>query len=305
MFFGYYISMKYDVAIIGAGPAGLTAGIFASRAGLKCICFEKVMVGGQASLSGNVENFPGTKSIAGYELMQQMADHATSVGVQLMFEDVLTVKQNKASFSIKTKKETYIATKVIIASGCKTRKLGIENEKQFIGKGVSYCASCDGNFFKDSAVAVVGGGNSAVENVNYLSRLCSKVYMLNRSEKFRANKHEIEKLSKLKNVEILTNTTVERLNGNEKLENLEILHQGKQKILKVSGLFIAIGYEPDLSFLDVDVELDDFGYIKTNENQETNIKNLFACGDITSKQFKQIITACADGARAGNSCIGG
>lgn len=296
--------MEIDVAIIGAGPAGLSAGIFASRAGFKTVCFERLVEGGQANLSSNIENYPGFESIPGLELTQKFANHAKSCGTEIKYADVVKVSKLKTNFSIKTKKETFTAKKVIIASGSKTRKLGIENELKLTGKGVSYCASCDGNFFKDKVVAVVGGGNSAVENVDYLTRVCKKVYMLNRSERFRAFEYDIERIKKYKNLQILTNATVQELVGEKQLEQIVVNHNGKTKKIKVEGLFIAIGYEPDFDFLDIDVEFDKAGYIVVNEDQQTNVKNLYACGDATSKKFKQVITACADGARAGNSCVG-
>jgi len=296
--------MTYDVAIIGAGPAGLTAGIFASRAGLKTICFERRVVGGQATLSSNIENYPGFESIAGFDLMQKFSNHAQHCGMELKYANVEKISKLKNYFKIATKKETFTANKVIVACGCKTKKLGLSKEEELSGKGVSYCASCDGNFFKGKTVAVVGGGNTAVENVDYLTKICKKVYMLNRSEKFRAGEHEIERIKKYKNLQILTNTTVQELVGENQLEKIIINQNGKNRNLKVEGLFVAIGYQPDFKFLDIDVEYDHAGYIVTDENQQTSVKNLFACGDATSKKFKQVITACADGARAGNSCVG-
>ncbi len=296
--------MMYDVAIIGAGPAGLTAGIFASRAGLKTICFERLVVGGQASLSGWIENFPTYEGIVGFELMEKLSIHAGHCGVLHAYEEVVSVKQIKNGFSIKTKKNKYTSEKVIIACGCKARRLGLNNEDSLIGKGLSYCASCDGNFFKNKVVAVVGGGDSAVDNVDYLTRICKKIYLLNRSEHFRAGERELQRISKLKNVEVLTNATVEELVGNNALEKIKIKQNGVIKEIAVDGLFVAIGYIPEYSFLEIDVEKDSNGYIVVDSNQQTNIKNLFACGDVTSKSFKQVITACADGARAGNSCVG-
>ena len=297
--------MIYDVAIIGAGPAGLTAGVFSARAGLKTVCFERLIVGGQASLSSNIENYSGFESISGFELMQKFHAQATSCGVETKYEDVLELSKTKTGFLIKTKNNEYKSKKVIIACGCKARKLGLKNETELIGKGISYCASCDGNFFKNKTVAVVGGGNTAVENVTYLSKLCKKIYMLNRSEKFRAGNHEIKRIQKLKNVEVLTNTKVVELHGKQILQSVKIDNNGKIEKLEIDGLFIAIGYEPEFKFLNIDVKLDEFGYIIVDENQQTSVKNLFACGDVTSKKFKQVITACADGARAGNSCVGG
>ena len=302
-FFGYNNNMKIDVAIIGAGPAGLTAGIFTSRAGLKTVCFEKLAIGGQAALSYEIANYPGFESISGFDLTQKMHAQAESCGTTFIYESVKKLKNLKNGFSIQTTENRYLADKVIIACGCKTRKLGLENELQLTGRGISYCASCDGGFFKNKVVAVVGGGNTAVEDVKYLTRIAKKVYLINRSQKFRAGNHTIEQLKKFKNLEIIKNAQVKKLFGAEKLEKISVLIDKETKDIKVDGLFIAIGYEPDLSFLDIDVKRDKYGYILVDEKMRTNVDDLFACGDITGKSFKQVITACADGAIAGNSCI--
>lgn len=295
--------MKIDVAIIGAGPAGLTAGIFTSRAGLKTVCFEKLAIGGQAALSYEIANYPGFESISGFDLTQKMHAQAESCGTTFIYESVKKLKKLKNGFSIQTTENRYLAGKIIIACGCKTRKLGLENELQLTGRGISYCASCDGGFFKNKVVAVVGGGNTAVEDVKYLARIAKKVYLINRSQKFRAGNHTIEQLKKFKNLEIIKNAQVKKLFGTEKLEKISVLIGDETKDIKVDGLFIAIGYEPDLSFLDIDVKRDKYGYILVDEKMRTNVDDLFACGDITGKSFKQVITACADGAIAGNSCI--
>lgn len=302
-FFGYNNNMKIDIAIIGAGPAGLTAGIFTSRAGLKTVCFEKLAIGGQAALSYEIANYPGFESISGFDLTQKMHAQAESCGTTFIYESVKKLKKLKNGFSIQTTENRYLAGKIIIACGCKTRKLGLENELQLTGRGISYCASCDGGFFKNKVVAVVGGGNTAVEDVKYLARIAKKVYLINRSQKFRAGNHTIEQLKKFKNLEIIKNAQVKKLFGAEKLEKISVLIDKETKDIKVDGLFIAIGYEPDLSFLDIDVKLDKYGYILVDEKMRTNVDDLFACGDITGKSFKQVITACADGAIAGNSCI--
>ena len=296
--------MVYDVAIIGAGPAGLTAGIYACNAGLSTICFEKLAVGGQASLTYEIVNYPGFEKISGYELAQKMKNHAKSCGVEIEYTNVERLNKLKSGFSLKTKAGTYKAKKVIIASGNKVKKLGLDNELQLTGKGVSYCASCDGAFFKNKTVAVVGGGNSSFEYVKYLTKIAKSVYVLNRTDIFRAGEHKLNQMKKMKNVEIITNASVKKLNAKETLQSVDLLVGGKKQNLQIDGLFVAIGHEPDLNFVNFDIALDKAGFIKVDENQKTNVENLFACGDITSKQFKQVVTACADGARAGNSCIG-
>ena len=292
--------MKFDVAVIGGGPAGLSACIFTTRAGLNTICFEKLAIGGQASLSHDIGNYPGFNSISGFELTMKMFEQAKVNGTQFIFGSVAKIKKLKTGFSIKTKTETYLTKKLIVACGTIPRRLGL-NEDKFIGKGVSYCASCDGNFFKGKQVAIVGGGDSAFVYAEYLSRIVKKVFILNRSEKFKAGLKRIENVKKLKNVEILTNTQIKELKGDDVLDGV-MLNNGKE--LDVKGVFVAIGHVPDLKFLDFDLKKDKNGYIVVDKNMKTSEENVFACGDIVSKHFRQVITACADGAIAGNSCIG-
>lgn len=291
--------MIYDVAVIGGGPAGLSSVIFTTRAGLSSICFEKLVLGGQAALSYDIANYPGFNSISGFDLTQKMFEHAKNSGGEFAFENVEKVKKIKNGFSIKTKTKIYHAKKIIIANGTKPRTLGL-NEEKFIGKGISYCASCDGNFFKEKVVAIVGGGDSAFEYAEYLTRIAKKVYLLNRSEKFKAHIHRVELAKKIKNLTILTNVEVAELTGEDVLQAIK-LKNGKK--LVVDGLFVAIGHIANLDFLDFPISKDKNGYILVDDKMRTSEENVFACGDIVSKHFKQIITACADGAIAGNSCV--
>lgn len=297
--------MNSDVFIIGAGPAGLTAGIFTCRAGLSTICIEKLAIGGQASLSNDIANYPGFDSISGFDLTEKMVNQAKSNGLKLEWGAVKSLTKTKTGFSIKTQDHTYTAKKVIIATGCKTKKLGLKDEERLTGRGVSYCASCDGGFFANKVVAVVGGGNTAIGDVEYLSRLAKKIYLINRSEKFRAGDYAVSKIKKYKNLEILTNAQVVELFGSEKLEAISIKDDEGRKKLAVDGLFIAIGSIPDLDFVKFDLQTDPSGYIIVDDNMRTNIKNLYACGDITNRDFRQIVVACAEGAIAGNSAIEG
>ncbi len=296
--------MKYDVVIIGAGPAGLTAGLFAVRAGMKVLCLEQLSVGGQASLSANIENYPGFDSISGFDLTQKMEEHAKCYGLQIEYGTVKKLRKNKNEFSIKTEENLYYAKKVIIACGTVVRKLGLEKELELTGKGVSYCASCDGNFFKGKSIAVVGGGNTAAEDVKYMAKIAKKIYLIHRSEKFKFSKVVLEKFKSMKNLEIITNAEVKKIYGEESLEGIDISIKGKKKNLKVSAMFVAIGYQPKLDFIDIEVKKDRAGYILVDKNMKTSVDNLYACGDIVSKNFRQIINACAEGAIAGNSCVG-
>lgn len=295
--------MKFDVAVIGGGPAGLSASIFTARAGLSTICFEKLVVGGQATFSYDIANYPAFNSISGFELSQKMFEQAKLCGTQFSFENVVSVKKLKTGFSIKTKNTTYNAKKIIIACGTVARKLGVDEEK-FIGKGISYCASCDGNFFKGKTVSIVGGGDSAFEYVEYLSRLAKKVYLIHRRDQFKANDFRVENARKLKNVEFVLNSEIVKLNGKETLSSILVKSKQGIKTIKTDGLFVAIGYVAKCDFLDFEIEKDNNGFIVVDEYMKTSEENVYACGDIVSKHFKQVITACADGAIAGNSCIG-
>ena len=297
--------MKCDVLIIGAGPAGLTASIFTLRAGLKTICVEKLFVGGQSALTSEISNYPGFDKISGIELSERMLKQAQDLGLELVYGEVVKLTNAKSNFVAELKNDTIIAKKVIIACGCKARHLGLLNEDSLIGKGVSFCASCDGHFFKNKSVAVVGGGNTAIYDVKYLSRIASKVYLIHRNDCFKANKLDVAKIKRLKNVEIITNATVTALKGKEQLNSITINQQGLERELQVDALFEAIGYEPELNFIDFDIKLDNAGYIVTDEDRKTSVKNCYASGDIVSKRIKQIVTACADGAIAGYSCIEG
>lgn len=299
--------MIYDVAVIGGGPAGLTSCIYTCRAGLKTICFEKLATGGQANLSLEVTNYPGFNSINGFELMEKFKDHALSLGAKISFEEVKSLLKEKNKFILKTANNQYVAKKVIIACGCKPRMLGLKEEQSFIGKGVSYCANCDGPFFKNKTVAIVGGGDTAFDDAKYLAQLCEKVYVIVRSEKLRVSSKKKKEVLKNKNIEILYSTVVEKLYGKNSLTKIKIKNNisGDKQDLKIDGLFVAIGAVPDLAFLKFDIEKDESGYIVVDKNQATSDKNLFACGDITNGKVKQIVCACGDGAKAGTACIEG
>ncbi len=297
--------MMIEVAIIGGGPAGLSAGIFACRAGLKTVLFESLGIGGQAALTHEIANFPSHEKISGFDLTNDMREQAESLGLEIKYARVTHLKKIRKGFELTTASdEKYTASKVIIASGCKARKLNLEKELELTGRGVSYCASCDGAFFKDKVVAVIGGGDTAVVDVEYLHRIAKKVYMINRSENFRANALALNRVKQYKNVEIITSANVTKLYGDEKLSAIAISQNGNERMLDIDGLFVAIGRVPELNFVDIKLNLDDNGYIIVDKDMCTNVKGLFACGDITSKHFRQVITACADGAIAGNSCIG-
>ncbi len=278
----------YDIIIIGAGTAGLSSAIYALRAGKKVLVLEGKVHGGQIINSHEVENYPGIHSINGVDYANNLLEHAKKFNLEIKYENVLEVLNDR----VKTSNNEYLYKALIIASGTVNRKLGLDNEEKLTGKGVSYCGFCDGNFYKDKTVAIIGGGNTALEDANYLSKMCKKVYLINRSEKFKAEKSLIDSLSD--NVEILINSGVSKLIGENYLEAIIVNEQE----IKVDGLFIAIGQVPDTNIYKELVELDKYGYIVASENCKTNVENIFVAGDVRTKDIRQLITAASDGAVA-------
>lgn len=291
----------YDIVIIGGGPAGITAGIYGIRSGLKTLVIEKENVGGQVINTYEIRNFPTYINLSGVDFCTKLYEQADYNGLEVKSEQVISVDLMNDVKIIKTENNVYEAKSVIIASGGVSRKLGLENEDKFIGRGISFCALCDGNFFKDKTVAIVGGGDNAMEDAMYLSSLCKKVYLINRSEQFRAQvilQNALkENMNKNKNVEILYNAQVSKLYGDNLLQGIDVTFtDGSTKNLSLDGLFLAIGKIPDTKILEGQVELNKNGYIIVDRNMKTNLKGVFAGGDCTEKTVRQIITACSDGA---------
>ncbi len=284
-----------DIIIVGAGPAGLTAAIYALRAGKKVLIFEAKSYGGQIVNASCVENYPGYTSISGFDLATNMYNQVVSLGGVFKFEPVISVTDN----SVVTASGEYKAKAIILATGVGNRKLNILDEDKYIGKGVSYCATCDGNFYKGKIVAVVGGGNTALEDAIYLSNIASKVYLIHRRDEFRAEEKYVSEVKSKDNIEILYNSNVTKLNGNDRLESILV----NEEEYEVSGLFIAVGQIPNnVMFKDV-VELDEQGFIKTSDGVHTNSKHIYVAGDARAKELKQLVTATSDGAIAATVAI--
>lgn len=281
----------YDLIIIGAGPAGISAGIYAIRRGLKTVILEKASVGGQMLLTNEIENWPGFEMISGSDLAGRMESHVKKLGVEVKAEEVIGMSLDGDVKKVATREKEYETRAVIIATGGQHRKLGIKGEGEFAGKGVSYCATCDAPFFKDKAVAVVGGGNIAAEDSLYLSEIASKTYLIHRKDSLRAEEAIQEKLKK-KGVEFILNSEIEEILG-EKFVNSIKIKGGKT--LKVDGVFISIGIVPSTTMTKgAGVELDEKGYVKVNREQETNVPGVFAAGDVTGGVM-QISTAVGEG----------
>lgn len=295
---------KFDIIIIGGGPAGLTAAIYALRANKKVLLIEDLVFGGAVGTTYEIKNYPGFESIAGPDLAQKMSDHAISLGLKTKSGKVLNIYKTDDGFNVLTQNEKFAAGKIIICTGAKPKPLNVQINKSLIGKGISYCATCDGNFYKNKTVAVVGAGNTAFENAKYLCGMAKKVYIVHRGEKFRAQKaleDEIKEFEKKGIVEFKLNSTISEILGADTVSAIVIENvlDKTKTTLEVDGVFVAIGLQPDTDWLVDFVDLDDYGYIIVDKNMETSIKGIYAAGDVVSKEVRQIVTACSDGAIAG------
>ena len=292
----------YDLIIIGSGPAGLGAAIYAQRARLDTLVIEKAMVsGGQVLTTYEVDNYPGLPGIGGYDLGLKFREHVDKLGAQFQEDQVLKVEDDgpDGTKRVVCVNGTYEAKALILATGAVHRKLGIPGEEEFGGMGVSYCATCDGAFFRNKVTAVIGGGDVAVEDAIFLARMCSKVYLIHRRDSLRAAKSLQESLMALENVEILWDSVADSILGDGKVERLVIsnVKTGEKQELPVQGVFIAVGITPESSAFAGLVEMEN-GYIKAGEDGKTSASGIFAAGDVRTKQLRQIITAAADGANA-------
>lgn len=290
----------FDILIIGSGPAGMTAAIYGKRSGLDVAIFEKNAPGGAMINTNKIENYPGVLSCDGATLAMNMYEQMSNLGVTYFSLEVEKIEKEKDIFKVYANDEVYLSKTVIIATGTKNKKLSVKNEDKFSGRGISWCAICDGNFYKNKRVAVVGGGNSALEEGLYLSTLASKVYVIHRRDTFRADDIIVNKLKEKENVEFILDTTINEFSGDKRLEKILIynLKEKSEKWLDIDGVFEYIGQEADYKFFK-DLEIcNEKGYILVNTNFETKIKGLFAAGDIVNKEIRQIATAVNDGAIA-------
>ncbi len=291
----------YDVIIIGGGPGGYTAALYTTRAGLDTLVLEKMSAGGQMTQTTQIDNYPGfDEGIDGFELGEKMQAGAERFGAKSELAEVYSVELTKDIKRIETSEATFLGRAVIIATGANHKHLGVDKEDAYIGRGVAYCATCDGMFYKGKTVAVVGGGNSAVADALVLSRLCEKVILIHRRDTLRATKVYHEQLEHTPNIKFRWNSTVHSLLGEERLSGLELkdVHTGELSELPVDGVFISVGQAPATELFKEQVELDKGGYIIADESTRTNLPGVFAVGDVRTKVLRQIITAAADGAVA-------
>ncbi|MBQ9886994.1 MAG: thioredoxin-disulfide reductase [Lachnospiraceae bacterium] len=294
----------YDIIIIGSGPAGLSASIYAKRAGFNAITIEKnYMSGGQILDTFEVDNYPGLKGINGFDMGMKFREHADALGCAFKVATVLSVSRNDDIFVVETDEEKLEARAVIAAMGANNAKLSAPGEAEFTGRGVSYCATCDGAFFRGKTTAVVGGGDVAAEDAIFLARGCEKVYLIHRRDELRAADILQKELKSLENVEIIWDTVVEKIEGTDQVERLVLKNKksGEAGELSVDGVFIAVGIIPNSGILKGVTQLDDKGYVIAGEDCASATPGLFAAGDIRAKQLRQVVTAVADGANAVNS----
>ena len=286
-----------DVLILGAGPAGLTAALYAARAGLSVRVLERSMPGGQAALTPDIENYPGLLSVDGVTLTQTMLKSAESAGAELVIASPTDLSLDGSPKTVETEAGTFSADFVILCTGCTPRGLGI-GEERFIGRGLSYCAACDGALYKGRRVAVVGGGNTALEDALYLSKLCEKVTLIHRRDRFRGAAALAERVRAVPNIELQMESRVTGIEGAARVEGLTVQPEGRPAFtLPADGVFLAVGQIPATADLP-GVALDEQGYVRTDEHLQTNLPGVYAAGDLRQKQLRQIVTACADGALA-------
>lgn len=291
----------YDILIIGGGPAGYTAALYAARAGLNAVVIEKMGAGGQMTLTDTIDNYPGfDEGIDGFTLGKRMQKSAERFGAKTVYSEIRSVDLAGEIKSAQTDKDAYYARSVIISTGADPRELGLENEREYIGRGIHYCAHCDGRFYKDKTVIVVGGGNTAAADALYLARFAEKVYLVHRRDTLRAEKILSDPLLKDGNVEFVWNSAVVKLSCAERINGAEVKNVNTGDIRRISadGIFISIGRKPATQFLGNALELDDSGYIIADETTKTNIDGVFAIGDVRTKPLRQIVTAVGDGAVA-------
>lgn len=290
----------YDVIIIGSGPAGLSAAIYAQRAKLTTLILEKEMMsGGQVLNTYEVDNYPGLPGINGYDMGMKFRSHADSLGAEFVTDEVVRIEMDGEVRRVVCENETYEAKSIVIATGAAHRKLGAPGEEELTGMGVSYCATCDGAFFKNKVTAVVGGGDVALEDAIFLARMCEKVYVIHRRDEFRGAKTLQERLMEQENVEILWNTVVDEIQGDGQVKSLKITNKKTNTTteLPVNGVFVAVGITPNSQKFEGLLDMD-HGYIEASEDGITSVPGIFAAGDVRTKQLRQIVTAVSDGANA-------
>ena len=291
----------YDIIIVGAGPAGLSAAIYASRANKKVLVLEALTYGGQIINTNKIVNYPGFSEINGVDFATNLYNQAIGLGAEIKFDKVINIDTKE--MKVITNNEIYSTRAIILAMGVQNKKTGLINEDRFVGRGISYCATCDGNFYKDKSVFVYGGEASTLEDAIYLSDICNKVYLINKTDKFRDSDDLLDEVNNKNNIEILLNNNIKNINGDKKVESIDIFNKDGNSNIEIDGLFIALGKIPENNNIVKDIKLDDNGYIVAREDCHTNINHVYVAGDIRTKNLRQLTTACSDGANAATMAI--
>ena len=298
------MKMIYDIIVVGAGPAGLTSAIYSRRADKKTLVLEAKAYGGQIINTLDIENYPAEAHISGFDFATKLYNQAKELGAEVVFEKVVEIKNNTDYKEVVTTKNTYKTKAIILATGAENRKLGIEKEQELIGKGISYCATCDGAFYKGKTVAVVGGGNTALEDALYLTDIAKEVYLIHRRDEFRADESIVNKLNDKENINFVYNSNVTKLNANDKLESIEVRNkEGEVTEIAVNGLFVAVGRIPENQNFANLINLDNAGYAIAGEDCHTNVDGIFVAGDTRIKELRQLVTATSDGAIAATEAV--
>ena len=294
----------YDIIIVGAGPAGLTAAIYARRAAKTVLVLEAASCGGQIINTPDIENYPVAMHISGLDFGNKLAAQAKELGAEIKFERVLEIRDGESEKTVVTRKNSYSAKALILATGSENRKLGLEDENKLVGRGVSYCATCDGAFYRNKTVAVVGGGNTALEDALYLTDLAETVYLIHRRDEFRGEEATVAQLRAKDNLKFVYNSRVTKLNAGKRLESIEVTDKdGNVSTVAVNGLFVAVGRIPENQNFAGVIELDESGYVPAGEDCHTNVPGIFVAGDNRAKAVRQLVTATADGAVAATEAV--
>ena len=294
----------WDIIIIGAGPAGMTAAIYARRAAKSVLVLEALSYGGQIINTPDIENYPVAAHISGFDFATKVYEQAKALGAEFKFEKAVSIEDGGEKKTVHTAKNTYTGKAVIIATGSENRKLGVEGEDKLVGRGISYCATCDGAFYRKKTVAVVGGGNTALEDALYLADLAEKVYLIHRRDEFRAEAATVERVKSRENVELVLDSVVKSLIADKKLTAVEVVNKhGETRTIEVNGLFVAVGRIPENQNFAQVIALDSAGYALSGEDCHTDTPGIFVAGDNRVKEVRQLVTATADGAVAATEAI--
>ena len=295
----------YDIIVIGAGPAGMTAAIYARRAARSVLVLEAVSYGGQILNTPDIENYPVEAHISGFDFSTKVYEQAKGLGAEFAFEKAVEIREEDGGYTVVTPKNAHRAKAVILATGSENRKLGLEDEDRLVGKGISYCATCDGNFYRNKVVAVVGGGNTALEDALYLADLAKQVYLIHRRDSFRGEETNVARLKEKGNVEFVYNANVTKLISEKRLKAIEVTDKldGSVRTIELNGLFIAVGRVPENQNFANLIELDEAGYVRAGEDCHTSAAGIFVAGDNRAKALRQLVTATADGAMAATEAV--